>query len=100
GDERRGVVGASAGVQGFEQGRFGNQRLAGSRRGADEDALIGREVGQQSFFLHRIRREGKLIEVERGELIAAEWIAIWRRGHSRRSWVKKWYCFGTGTWAI
>ena len=32
GDQRRGVVGRRAGVQGLEQGRLGDQRLAGAGR--------------------------------------------------------------------
>ena len=63
GDERRRVVGGAAGVQGLEQGRLGDQRLAGAGRGADQHPLLGREPGEQGFLLHRIRRVRELVEV-------------------------------------
>ena len=37
--------------------------LPGAGRGADEHALLGRELGQQRLFLHRVRRERKLLQV-------------------------------------
>ena len=40
GDERRGVVGDRAGVQGFEECRLSDQRLARSCGSADHDALL------------------------------------------------------------
>ena len=71
GDQRRGVVGRLAGVQGLEQGRLGDQRLAGAGRRADQHALLGREPRQQRLFLHRVRRERKLIEIEATQSVAA-----------------------------
>jgi hypothetical protein len=79
GNQRRRIIGPPTGVQGLKEGCLGDQRFAHPGRGANEDALIGREVGQQRFFLHRVGRERKLIEIERSELIAGGR----RSGHSR-----------------
>ena len=69
-DERRGVVGDGAGVQRLEQGGLGDERLAGAGRGADEDALLGGEPGEQGLFLHRVGRVGQLVEVAVGQFVA------------------------------
>ena len=45
-------------MQGLEQGGLGDERLAGAGRGADEDALLGGEPGEQGVFLHGVGREG------------------------------------------
>src|SRR5688572_1372607 len=54
----------------FEKRRLGDQRFAGSRRGADKYALFRGEPRQQRVFLNLIRREGKRIEVLLGESAA------------------------------
>ena len=53
-------------MQRFEERGLGDQRLAGAGRRADQHALIGREPGEQRFFLHRIRRKRQLIEIFAG----------------------------------
>ena len=73
GDERRGVVGGLTGVQGLEQRRLGDERLAGPGRRADQHPLLGREPRQQGLFLERVGREGKLIEISRRQLVARRW---------------------------
>ena len=70
GDQRRGVVGDLAGVQRLEQRRLGDQRLARAGRRADHHPLLGREPRQQGLFLHRIRREGDLVEVAADKFVA------------------------------
>ncbi len=82
GDQRRGVVGDRAGVQGLEQGGLGDQRLAGAGRGADEHALLGREPGEQGLFLHRVGRVGQLGQVLLGQLVAG----CTRSGHGFPYW--------------
>ena len=72
GDQRRGVVGRGAGVQGLEQRGLGDQRLARPRGRADQHALRGRKPGQQGLFLDRVGLIGKLIEVPRGQFVARE----------------------------
>jgi hypothetical protein len=57
-------------MKGFKKRRLGDQRLAGSRRGADQDALFRREPCQERVFLDLIRREGKRIEILLGESTA------------------------------
>ena len=77
GDERRGVVGRLAGVQGLEQGRLGDQRFAGAGGRADQHALVGREPGQQGLFLHGVWLVGELVEIAADQFIAAgEWIRV------------------------
>ena len=80
GDQRRGVVGHLAGVQGLEQRRLGDERLARPRGRADQHPLLGREPGQQGLFLDRVGREGKLIEIPRGKLVARKRLGSHRRG--------------------
>ena len=70
GDQRGRVVGDAAGVQCFEEGGLGDQRLAGAGRGADQHALLRREPGQQGFFLHRVGRIRELVEVGGGQFVA------------------------------
>ena len=69
-DERRGVIGDAAGVQGLEEGGLGDERLAGAGRGADEDALLGGEPGEQGVFLDGVGRVGQLVEVAFGQVVA------------------------------
>ena len=57
-------------MQRLEQGGLGDERLAGAGRRTDEHALLGREPGEQRFFLHRIGRVGQLGEVLLGQVIA------------------------------
>ena len=70
GDQRRGVVGRGAGVQGLEQGRLGDQRLAGAGGRADQHALLGREPRQQRLLLHLVRLVGELVQVAAGKFVA------------------------------
>ena len=72
GDERGGVVGDGAGVQRLEEPGLCDERLAGAGGGADEDALLGGEPGEQGVFLHRVGRVGELLEVFFEELVARE----------------------------
>ena len=71
------------GVQGLEEGGLGDERLAGAGRGADENALLGGEPGQQGVFLDLRRLEGKLIEVAAGQFVAAGW-------HGARAGSREW----------
>ena len=76
-DQRRGVVGRFAGVQGLEQGRLGNQRFAGAGGRADQHALVGREPGQQRLFLHLVRLVGKLVEIAADQFVTrGEWLRV------------------------
>src|SRR5262249_39329874 len=81
GDQRRGVVGDLAAVQRLEQGGLGDERLAGAGRGADQDARVGGEPGEQGLLLDRVGRVGQLVEVEVGQFVAAggagghEWVS-------------------------
>ena len=84
GDQRRGVVGRRAGVQGLEQRRLGDQRLARARRRADQYALFGREPGQQGLFLDRIGRVRELVEIARGQFVARKRLG----GHGKRPGIK------------
>ncbi len=69
-DERRGIVGRFAGVQGLEQGRLGDERFAGAGGRADQHALFGREPRQQRLFLHRVRLVGELVEIAADQIVA------------------------------
>lgn len=62
-NEGRGVIGNRAGVQRLEQGGIRDHRFARARRSAEENALLGREPGEQRFLLHRIGSVGQLFEV-------------------------------------
>jgi hypothetical protein len=57
-------------MKGFKKRRLGDQRLAGSRRGADQHALFRGKPRQQPVFLNLIGREGKRIEILLGESAA------------------------------
>ena len=70
GNQGRGVVGGFAGVQGFEDGGFCNQRFTRSRRSAHQHAFFLLEPGQQRLFLNGVGLEGELVEVSRDEVIA------------------------------
>ena len=70
GDEGSGVVGDGACVQRLEEGGLGDEGLAGAGGGADEDALLGAEPGEQGVLLHGVGRVGQLVEVARGEVVA------------------------------
>ena len=70
GDQRRSVVRLLTGVQGFVEGRFGDQRLAHARRRTDQHALIGREPGEEGVFLDFIGREGELVEIAACQFVA------------------------------
>ena len=45
-DQRRGVVGLLAQLQRLEHCSFGDQRFSGTRRGTDENSLLGRKPGE------------------------------------------------------
>ncbi len=69
-DQRRGVVGHLALVQGLEQRRFGNQRLAHARGRTHQHPLLGRKPRQQGLLLHRVRIEAELIQVTISKLVS------------------------------
>ena len=70
GDQRRGVIGLLAGVQRLEQGRLGDERLAGAGGRTDQHALVRGEPGQEGVFLDLVRLEGKLVEIAAGQFVA------------------------------
>ena len=49
-DQRRGVVHRPAGVQRFERGRLGDERFAGARRSADQNAGLGGEPSRAAHL--------------------------------------------------
>ena len=87
GDQRRGVIGLLAGVQGLEEGRLGDQRLARARRCADQHALVRREPGQEGVFLDLVGLERELVEVAAGQFVAG-WGWAWggERGTGNGQW--------------
>ena len=88
-DQRRRVVGRLAGVQGLEQRRLGDERLARARRRADQDALVGGKPGQQRLFLDRVGLVGELLEIALGDVVARE-RRVGHGGGSRRGRAKTW----------
>ncbi len=69
-DQRGGVVGRLAGMQGFEEGGLGDDRLARAGRRANKDSLFGGKPGIEGVFLDRIGLERKLLQVTLEELFA------------------------------
>lgn len=54
-DQRRGVVETLPGVEGLEDGRLGDERLAHPRRDGDQQAALRLEPGQQGLLLERVQ---------------------------------------------
>ena len=57
-------------MQRLEQGRLGNQRLAGARRAQTSTPCSAVNQASRRFLLHRIGRVGERVEIERRNLVA------------------------------
>ena len=69
-NQRRGVVRGLSCMQGLEQCRLGDQRLAGAGRCANQHPLVGRKPCQERLFLNLVRLERKLIEIATDKFVA------------------------------
>ena len=69
-DQRRRIVGRSAGVQSLEHRRLGDQRFSHAGGRTHEHALVGLEPRQQGIFLEGIRIEAELIDIAFRQIVA------------------------------
>src|SRR5436190_1101115 len=72
---------AETGVKGLVEGGLGDEGLAGPGGGADEDALLRAEPGEQGLLLDGVGGVGQLVDVLQGQFVSG---SGWR-GHRRFS---------------